>query len=131
MIRKFPYLFVILLSLSATSALAQPTGVHKGAFGAHTADASAVVISGVNTAGTVRVNCLASLDALINICANGVEIAGIAIGCAMLFRTFRVMTLSERRRETVLAILIMAGGLAIPSAVNWAVAAARNANLLS
>ena len=42
--------------------------------------ADATVIQGVNTAGTVRVNNLANLEALLNIIANGMEILGIAWG---------------------------------------------------
>jgi hypothetical protein len=40
----------------------------------------ATVVQGVNTAGTVRVNNLANLEALLNIIANGMEILGIAWG---------------------------------------------------
>lgn len=40
--------------------------------------ADATVIMGVNTAGTIRVNNLANLEALLNIIANGMEILGIA-----------------------------------------------------
>ncbi len=42
--------------------------------------ADATYITGVNTAGTVRVNNLANLEALLNILANGMEILGIAWG---------------------------------------------------
>ncbi|MFN8551202.1 MAG: hypothetical protein U0103_06920 [Candidatus Obscuribacterales bacterium] len=40
----------------------------------------ATFVTGVNTAGTVRVNNLANLEALLNIIANGMEILGIAWG---------------------------------------------------
>ncbi len=40
----------------------------------------ATVVQGVNTAGTVRVNNLANIEALLNIIANGMEILGIAWG---------------------------------------------------
>ena len=37
-------------------------------------------VKGVNTAGTVRVNNLANLEALLNIMANGIEVLGICWG---------------------------------------------------
>ncbi|MBX9687924.1 MAG: hypothetical protein K2X27_14555, partial [Candidatus Obscuribacterales bacterium] len=53
-------------------------GATNGTIGPQGSDAT--VIQGVNTAGTVRVNNLANLEALLNIIANGMEILGIAWG---------------------------------------------------
>ena len=53
-------------------------GATNGTIGPQAGDAT--VVSGVNTAGTVRVNNLANLEALLNIIANGMEILGIAWG---------------------------------------------------
>src|SRR5262249_4564287 len=50
----------------------------NGTIGPQGSDAT--YITGVNTAGTVRVNNLANLEALLNIIANGMEILGIAWG---------------------------------------------------
>ncbi|HEY9785493.1 MAG TPA: hypothetical protein V6D17_08845, partial [Candidatus Obscuribacterales bacterium] len=54
------------------------SGATNGTIGPQGADAT--FITGVNTAGTVRVNNLANLEALLNIIANGMEILGIAWG---------------------------------------------------
>ncbi|MBI1269964.1 hypothetical protein GC174_05985, partial [bacterium] len=53
-------------------------GATNGTVGPQGDDATAIM--GVNTAGTVRVNNLANLEALLNIIANGMEILGIAWG---------------------------------------------------
>ena len=53
-------------------------GATNGTIGPQGGDATAIM--GVNTAGTVRVNNLANLEALLNIIANGMEILGIAWG---------------------------------------------------
>ncbi len=51
-------------------------GATNGTIGPQGADAT--YVTGLNTAGTVRVNNLANLEALLNIIANGMEILGIA-----------------------------------------------------
>lgn len=56
----------------------QLQGATHGTIAAQGSEATAV--QGVNTAGTVRVNNLANLEALLNIIANGMEILGIAWG---------------------------------------------------
>lgn len=61
------------------------------------------VIQGVNTAGTVRVNNLAMLEALLNIYVNGIEILLIAFG-ALLF-----MTALHRRRRAMRSLEASAG----------------------
>ena len=63
-------------------------GATNGTIGPQGTDAT--VITGVNTAGTVRVNNLANLEALLNIIANGMEILGIAWGGPTMIMGFRV-----------------------------------------
>src|SRR5262249_18507948 len=62
----------------ATGRSPMPQGATNGTIGPQQGDAT--VVQGVNTAGTVRVNNLANLEALLNIIANGMEILGIAWG---------------------------------------------------
>lgn len=93
-------------------------------------------ISGVNTAGTVRVNNLANLEALLNVLANFAELGGILLGGFLLARgamnaptTFPVQ-MSRPQLFAVGAAIILAG-LAVPGCINWLVASARDANLFS
>ncbi len=87
------------------------------------------VIAGVNTAGTVRVNNLAMLEALFNIGANGAEIlcitAGISLLLVALFRK------TNKLSTAVLGLIPIAIGLATPSAVNRAIEFLRDANMFS
>jgi len=95
--------------------------------------ADATFISGVNTAGTVRVNNLANLEALLNILANGMEILGIAWGGPTLIYGF--MKMAAGSKDAVKGIIHgccgVTGGLATPGLINWLVASARDANLFS
>jgi len=86
----------------------------------------------VNTAGTVRMNCLANLEALLNIAANGIEITGILISAVMLIRAMiRDCNGTTRLKALVVAMLPLVIGLSTPGVMNWLVAAARDANLFS
>lgn len=90
---------------------------------------NATYITGVNTAGTLRINNLANLEALLNIIANVLELSGIIAGSAISARAFlkpkdRVMKLG-----TGIALILI--GLFAPGAINWLVASARDANLFS
>jgi hypothetical protein len=93
----------------------------------------ATVISGVNTAGTVRVNNLANLEALLNIIANGMEILGIAWGGPTMIMGF--MHMAAGTQDAMKRVLWggagVTGGLATPGCINWLVASARDANLFS
>jgi hypothetical protein len=82
---------------------------------------------GVNTAGTVRVNNIANMEALLNILANGVELFGIAFGGAM------VISGLMRRKigKVVWGIGWIVLGLATPGCVNWTFASARDAIVFS
>jgi hypothetical protein len=106
-------------------------GATNGTIGPQNADAT--VIAGVNTAGTVRVNNLANLEALLNIIANGMEILGIAWGGPTMIMGF--MHMAAGTQDAMKRVLWggagVTGGLATPGCINWLVASARDANLFS
>ena len=96
---------------------------------------------GVNTAGTVRVNNLANLEALLNIFANLVELLGLAVGGAFLISAtftpvkegpsiFAWSKMSQPVRIAWGAALVTAA-LMTPSFINYMVASARDANVFS
>jgi len=96
-------------------------------------------MAGINTAGTVRVNNMANLEALLNLMANAIQIVGIVFGGAWAIGAiFGIANGTTNGREeyshpTRLAVglLCIAGGLAMPGVINWFVASARDANLFS
>ncbi len=93
----------------------------------------ATFVTGVNTAGTVRVNNLANLEALLNIIANGMEILGIAWGGPTMIMGFMHMAAGtqDAMKRVMFGAAGVTGGLATPGAINWLVASARDANLFS
>ena len=90
-------------------------------------------ITGISTAGTVRVNNLANLEALLNILANGLEILGIAWGGPTLILGFMHMAAGTKDafRKILHGCAGVTGGLATPGIINWLVASSRDANLFS
>jgi hypothetical protein len=106
-------------------------GATNGTIGPQGADAT--VIQGVNTAGTVRVNNLANLEALLNIIANGMEILGIAWGGPTMIMGFMHMAAGtqDAMKRVLWGACGVTGGLATPGCINWLVASARDANLFS
>lgn len=95
--------------------------------------ADATVIVGVNTAGSIRVNNLANLEALCNILANAGELIGIALGAfniifGALGRPSRLFKITPLKRMLLGCCAILVG-LAIPGSINWFIASARDANL--
>ncbi len=106
-------------------------GATNGTIGPQGGDAT--VIQGVNTSGTVRVNNLANLEALLNIIANGMEILGIAWGGPTMIMGF--MHMAAGTQDAMKRVLWggagVTGGLATPGCINWLVASARDANLFS
>jgi hypothetical protein len=109
----------------------QLQGATNGTIGPQGADAT--VIAGVNTAGTVRVNNLANLEALLNIIANGMEILGIAWGGPTMIMGFMHMAAGtqDAMKRVLWGAAGVTGGLATPGCINWLVASARDANLFS
>lgn len=101
----------------------------------------ATVIMGINTAGTVRVNNLANLEALLNIVANGIELVGVLFGlshiiCALCRRPLdqRIFGMGFSTGPVgrfVFGFMVILGGLAVPGCINWLIASARDANLFS
>ena len=106
-------------------------GATNGTIGPQGADAT--IIMGVNTAGTVRVNNLANLEALLNIIANGMEILGIAWGGPTMIWGFMNMAAGtqDAMKRIIWGMGGVTGGLATPGMINWLVASCRDANLFS
>ncbi len=113
---------------------AQLQGATNGTIGPQGTDAT--VITGINTAGTVRVNNLANLEAVLNIFANLGEMVGIAIGAVLLIPGVlgigleNPVKLSPHKRAIIGGALMTLGFL-LPGFINWMVASARDANLFS
>lgn len=106
-------------------------GATNGTIGPQGSDAT--YITGVNTAGTVRVNNLANMEALLNIIANGMEILGIAWGGPTMIMGFMHMAAGtqDSMKKVLFGAAGVTGGLATPGCINWLVASARDANLFS
>jgi hypothetical protein len=114
-----------------TTTAPQLQGATNGTIGPQGGDAT--VIQGVNTAGTVRVNNLANLEALLNIIANGMEILGIAWGGPTMIWGFMNMAAGtqDALKRIIWGAAGVTGGLATPGCINWLVASCRDANLFS
>lgn len=106
-------------------------GATNGTIGPQGGDATSIM--GVNTAGTVRVNNLANLEALMNIIANGMEILGIAWGGPTMIFGFMHMAAGshDALKKVLFGMAGVTGGLATPGVINWLVASCRDANLFS
>lgn len=101
----------------------------------------ATVIRGVNTAGAVRVNNLANLEALLNILANLFEIIFACAGLAIVVEAFLIRGAEGNvfglhipcipRIRVGIGVAMITLGLGIPGMINWFVASARDANLFS
>lgn len=123
---------------NSTSAQAMATGASSGVFlqggsngtiGPKGADAT--VIPGVDSAGTVRVNNLANLEALTNIIANGMIILGIAWGGPTIIMGFYHMSAGTQDglKRVIWGLCGVTGGMATPGAINWLVASGRDAGV--
>lgn len=123
------------MAMAGTAPILQ--GATNGTIGPQGGDAASIM--GVNTAGAVRVNNLANLEALLNLLANGAEIGGVATGGVMLllalFRGggyFPGTSIGlSRKQRLVLGVLLILAGLSTPGLMNTMVASARDANLFS
>ena len=109
----------------------QLQGATNGTIGPQGTDAT--YVTGLNTAGTVRVNNLANLEALLNIIANGMEILGIAWGGPTMIMGFMHMAAGTQQamKKVLMGAAGVTGGLATPGCINWLVASARDANLFN
>ena len=114
-------------------------GATNGTIGPQGADAT--YVTGVNTAGTVRVNNLANLEALLNIIANLSEIGLALAGLIIVMHSFANKTMIVevlgqeielgQGERIAIGIGLIAFGLCFPGIINWFVASARDANLFS
>lgn len=94
--------------------------------------AEATIVQGVNTAGTVRVNNLANLEAVLNLFANAGSILGLLVGAYRIFRAFCAGAPGGARKlDVVTGALIICLGLLLPGTVNWFIASARDAALFN
>lgn len=104
----------------------------------------ATYITGVNTAGTVRVNNLANLEALINCLCNLSEIACLIYGGYLLLNSIfaianggtktadgKVKDTPGALKQLAYGAVVVLFGLMIPGLMNWFVASARDCNLFS
>lgn len=122
----------------AQSTRAPLVGATNGTIGSSNSDQ---FFTGVNTAGTVRVNNLANLEALVNIIANVFELGGCLIGALIVIHSLanrdfaldimgQQLEISQGQRIAIgLGLLLLA--FAFPGSVNWFVASARDVNLFS
>lgn len=88
------------------------------------------VVQGVSTAGVVRVNNLAGVEAICNIVSNFGELFGIIVGAYRIIRTF-FKPGGMRRRDLIVGSLWIAAGLSLPGTINWFIASARDAALFN
>lgn len=97
---------------------------------------STTVIAGINTAGTVRVNNLANLEALLNFIANAFEILGLGTAAGLIISGgWNCLAGNAGAKNSAmrvaLGVAIGMGALSVPGTINWLVASARDANLFS
>ncbi len=86
-----------------------------------------MVIAGVSTGGTVRVNNLANVEAILNIFANAVEVIFTAWGFVMIVWSVRNFKSSSRSRvRFVLGLLFLGGGWGLIAVINWLIASCSN-----
>lgn len=112
------------------------SGATNGIIGPQGSDA--FYVTGVNTAGTVRVNNIANLEALLNIMCNGFELLCLVGGGALILRAIVLPgevvifgTTMSRLGAGATGAFIAVTGVATPGMVNWLIASARDANLFS
>lgn len=124
-------------------------GATNGTIGPQGCDAT--VIEGINTAGTIRINNCANLEALANLVANGLEILGLITGIIIMTTGFLAGTSSNSDSTApesqnsasdlktkrpilnrfLLGALVAALGLATPGLVNYLTVCVRDMNLFS
>lgn len=115
------------------------TGATNGTITSQGSDAT--LVTGVNTAGNVRVNNLANLEAMLNIFTSISEILLLALGSAILLNSLitevviwdllgHEIELGRGRRAGLGSALITLG-MVLPGTINWFIASARDANLFS
>ena len=119
-IKKCLFLALFIFFISAAATMAMPdTG------------AGPTVIQGVHSAGTVRVNNLANLEAVLNIAANLAEIFLPGLGLYLIVKTFKHQPKPSGKVVAGLArgLALIAAGLMTPGIINWLIASSRDAPL--
>lgn len=105
-------------------------GATNGTIGPQGSDAT--YVTGVNTAAEVRVNNMATLEALLSLIANALLVSGIIYGAILLARGFCVVpTHPSAVHNLLLGSIVLLGAVATPTTINWLVATARDLNLFS
>jgi hypothetical protein len=106
-------------------------GATNGTIGPQGADAT--VVYGVNTAGNVRVNNLANLEALVNIVSNLLECIGLIYGGVALYIAYMNRKTNRAKAKGLIAkaMTVVALAVMIVPTMNWLIASARDANLFS
>ncbi|MBS1997870.1 MAG: hypothetical protein JSS86_16215 [Cyanobacteria bacterium SZAS LIN-2] len=104
-------------------------------------DQQLIAAAGAQTAGTVRVNMLANLEALLNIGASSVEVIAIVVGVILFVVGLRTADsasfatsdelMRRARFKRQFGFFLVKFGLFFPFGVNWLVAWARDAGLFS
>lgn len=131
--------YQIVSPVTCVAVLDESSGIQGATNGTIGENASAIL--GVNTSGTVRVNNIANLEALLNIVANLAEIAGLFVGVVLFLHglliresTFKILGLTVRLSPVTRAgigVIVALLALSTPGLINWFVASARDANLFS
>jgi hypothetical protein len=120
--------------LASFSATASTRATGPDSFDSTSAQVSdATTVSGVNTAGTVRINNLANMEAMLNLLSNGLEVFGIAWGGPTMIMGFMGMAGNSQAamKRVLWGAASCAGGLSVPGCINWLVASSRDVNLFS
>lgn len=90
--------------------------------------ANASVVQGVNTSGTVRVNNLANVEAILNILANVIAIIGSILG---LVTSVNACLRGFKPKSFAVGLSMIVFGLATPGMINFLVATARDSALFN
>ncbi len=102
-------------------------GATNGTIGPQGVDAT--YITGVNTAGTVRVNNLANFEACLNILVNAFEVGALICGAILLVDGLFAPIASRAVSRILMSSSCMIAGLLLPQFVNFLVASMRDANI--
>lgn len=125
-------------AVSSTSLMIRPVDSYSTARTVKTSRTSSDLpadLSGVvpvpEGSGTVKVNNLAMLEALINICANGAEMVCFLWGAGLIFACLRKIGKPGLARSFAIALIPIILGLCTPPAFNWAIDAVGTADIFS
>jgi len=104
-------------------------GATNGTIGPQGADATMVI--GVNTSGTVRVNNLANLEALLTLIANAFQIGALICGAILLVNgLFKAMPYYRAANRLLVGSSLVIIGFLSPGVISYVIASIRDANLI-